>query len=171
MAKILFVIAPQNFRDDEYFVPKEILESNNIEVATASKITGKITGAGGKVAEAAYKTQDIDPENYNGVVFIGGPGMVEMTNDPEFVNLAKKFYEAKKLTTAICAAAAVLANADLLRGKKATSWSGVAEVLKSSGANYTGNPVEIDGNIITGDGPQSAKIFGEAIAKALSDKN
>ena len=170
MAKVLFVIAPHNFRDDEYFIPKETLESNDIEIVTASTIAGEITGADGKTTEASLKTQDIEPQNYNGIVFVGGPGMVELTRDPEFTKLARSFFESGKLTAAICVAPAILANAGILQNKKATSWSGVAETLKSAGANYTGSSIEIDGNIITADGPQSAKIFGEQVAGVLSGK-
>ena len=34
--KALFVIAPERFKDEEYYIPKEILENNDIEVVTAS---------------------------------------------------------------------------------------------------------------------------------------
>ena len=168
MPKMLFVIAPENFRDSEYFIPKKILESNNIATSTASKIAGEITGADGETTEATHKVQDIDPKNYDGIAFIGGPGMAEMTSDPEFISLAKKFYDDKKIISAICAGVAILANAVILQGKKATGWAGISDVLKSGGAVYEGKNIEVDGNIITADGPQSAEIFGVAITKSLS---
>jgi hypothetical protein len=52
MTKVLFVVAPKDFRDEEYFVPKTILEQNDFRVETASLNLGEITGAGGKNAQA-----------------------------------------------------------------------------------------------------------------------
>jgi protease I len=106
-------------------------------------------------------------EDFDAVVFIGGPGMVEILGDESLQILAKKFYEAERLTTAICAASAILARAGVLRGKQATSWSGVEEDLKSGGAIYTGRTVTVDGKIITGNGPEAAREFGEKIVDAL----
>ena len=170
MSKILLVIAPQNFRDSEYFIPKEILESHSISTSTASKIAGEITGVDGKTTEASHKVQDIDPVNYDGIAFIGGPGMAEMISDPEFINLAKKFYDKQKIVSAICAGAAILANAGILKDKKATGWAGISDVLKSGGAIYEGKSIEIDGKIVTADGPQSAQIFGQKLVELINSK-
>ncbi|MFC1768062.1 DJ-1/PfpI family protein, partial [Candidatus Margulisiibacteriota bacterium] len=64
-------------------------------------------------------------------------------------------------------AVSTIANAGALKGKKATSFPGVADTVKAGGAIYTGKGVEADGKIVTADGPGSAKAFGEAINKAL----
>jgi protease I len=71
------------------------------------------------------------------------------------------------ILAAICAAPSILANAGLLKGKTATSFPDEGENLKAKGANFTGQGLEIDGRIITADGPAHAKQFGEAIVKAL----
>jgi protease I len=43
-----------------------------------------------------------------------------------------------------------------------------APILKEQGANYTGGTVEVDGRIITGNGPEAAQAFGEKLAQLLS---
>ena len=93
--------------------------------------------------------------------------MTDFQNDPDFIRFAKKFFEDKKLVSAICVAPAILANAGILKDKKVTGWSGVKEVLEANGAIYTGRPVQVDGNIITADGPSSAQEFGETIAQSV----
>jgi len=65
-------------------------------------------------------------------------------------------------------APAILAKAGILDGKQATSWPGVKADLQSGGAGFTGEDVTIFQNIITADGPDSAKKFGEKIVEALS---
>ena len=52
-------------------------------------------------------------------------------------------------------------------GKKATVWSSEKERLMAKGAIYTGKSLQVEGKIITGEGPQAAKDFGKAIVKAL----
>jgi len=51
----------------------------------------------------------------------------------------------------------------ILKGKKATSFPGEAELIRNKGGIHTGKGLERDGNIITANGSHSAKIFGEAI--------
>lgn len=170
MAKVLFVIPPQNFRDEEYFTPKKSLEEMGHTVETTSKTTGEIRGAGGGVAQANTAISQMNPNNFDAIVFVGGPGMTDFQNDPDFTRFARNSYKANKFVAAICVAPAILANAGILKGKKATAWSGVKETLEANGAVYTGRPVETDGNIVTADGPTSAEQFGEAIKKALTEK-
>ncbi len=121
---------------------------------------------GGKV-NVDLSVGDVKVADYEGVAFIGGPGMVELVENSEFVKLAKEFYDAGKLTTAICIAPVILANAGILKGKKATVWSGAEEEIKKGGGVYTGKSVEVDGKIITANGPPAAEDFGEAIVEAL----
>lgn len=68
---------------------------------------------------------------------------------------------------AICIAPVTLANAGILEGKRTTAFPSVESDLKARGANYTGNPVERDGKIITGSGPEAATEFGKTIVAAL----
>jgi len=66
-------------------------------------------------------------------------------------------------------AARILANTGILKGKKAKCFPSVREDIKAKGAIVTGEMVERDGNIITGNGPGAATKFGETIASALSE--
>ncbi len=166
MAKILSIIAPERFQDQEYADSKAALEAAGHTVTTASTqldATGKL----GATVTTDILLTDINPDDYDAIAFIGGPGVFAYFEDPAAHNLAKTFFTANKPTCAICAAPGILANAGLLEGKTATCWEGEGDHLKEKGANYTGNPVEQDGLIITADGPDSAKAFGEKIAENL----
>jgi len=168
MKKALLIIAAIGFRDEEYFVPKDILEQNNIKVITASTIKGLCTGKLGRTTISDITLNEIKPEEYDGVFFIGGPGSYDYFNNAAAHTILKNAVKQNKIVGGICAGAAILAHAGILKGKKATSFSGVQDDLKANGATYTGTGLEIDGNIITSDGPHSADKFGNAIAKALN---
>ena len=60
----------------------------------------------------------------------------------------------------------VLASKNLLKGKKATCYPAQAFV-NAMGENYTGSAVEVDGNLITANGPKSAMEFALAICEYL----
>ena len=166
MKKVLMVVAPSNFRDPEYYEPKKVLEDSGIKVLTSS--TSKTAkGAEGGVIKIDVLLKDANASDYDAVVFIGGPGSYQFHDDKTAHELARDIVSAGKVLGAICAAAGIIAKAGVLNGKKATCFSGVADILKAGGAIYTGDCVTTDGNIVTADGPKSAKAFGEALAKDL----
>lgn len=167
MQKIALVIAQEGFRDEEYFEPKKVLEENGISVTTISLKKGPARGKLGAAAQADISINDLDPLEYDGIFFIGGPGASVYFNDPRAHEIIRAAYEQGKVIGAICAGPAVLASAGLLKGKKATSFSGVDPYLIKGGAILTKASVEVDGKIITADGPASATKFGHAIVRAL----
>ena len=166
MAKILSIIAPEGYQDIEYDKSRAALEAKGHTIITASTVD-EAHGAYGGTQKADVLLKDVNVDDYDVILFVGGLGCHGYFDDATAHRLAKAFYDSKKLTTAICAAPSILANAGLLDGVTATCFSSQADNLKSKGANYTGNPVEQDGLIITADGPGSATAFGEKIAEAL----
>ena len=166
MKKALMVIAPLNFRYPEYYEPKKVLEDGGIKVVTAStSMTSK--GIEGGVVKVDILLKDAKASDYDAVAFIGGPGSYQLHDDHTAHELAKETVSSGKVIGAICAAVGTVAKAGILKNKKATCFSGIADIVKTGGATYTGEGVTVDGNIITADGPRSAKAFGEALVKAL----
>jgi protease I len=166
MARILSVIAPEGFQDVEYGDSRNVLEEKGHEVSTASTEPMAV-GKFGKEVEVDLLIDQVYVDDFDAVLFVGGPGVYDLFGDEEVLHLAREFAKDDKLVTAICAAPSILANAGLLEGKNVTSFSGESENLEKHGAKYTGNPVEVDELIITADGPNSAEAFGEAISDAL----
>lgn len=167
MRKIVFVVAPEVFRDEEYIEPKTILEQDGIEVVTASTVVGEIYGKIKIKAQSQMLAKDIKVEDFDGIFFVGGGGASVYFEDKIVHKIAKDFYDAGKLVSAICIAPVILAKAGLLKNKKATVFPDGADILIQNGANYTAKEVEVDGKIITGNGPQAAKSFAEKLLKIL----
>lgn len=168
--KIVMVIAFKDFRDEEYFVPKEILEGSGAEIKTASNKEGMARGADGGEVLIDYKLEDIDLNNFDAVVFIGGPGCLENLDNENSYNLVKETVAKNKLLASICVSPVILAKAGVLKGKRATVWSGpmdksAIKILEENGAIYTPESVVVDGKIITANGPDAAKKFAEALIK------
>jgi protease I len=171
--KILMVVAFNDFKDEEYFVPKEVFEKAGFIVETASSQKGVAQGVDGGEAIIDIKSEEIQAAEYEAIVFCGGPGMIEELDNEIFQKLAKDFNRENKLVAAICVAPALLAKSGLLEGKKATVWSSTLDrsfvkMLEESGAVYKDSAVVVDGKIITASGPAAAQDFGKAIVNLLS---
>lgn len=165
--KAVMIIAFEGFRDEEYDVPKKTLEKAGIEVTTASSKMGAAQGKLGMSAKVDITLEQVNVPDYDAVVFVGGPGSYDYFDDPTAQGIAGDAIKEQKILAAICSAPSILANAGLLKGVKATCFPEEADNLKNKGARYSPAGLEVDGKIITADGPAHAKQFGEALVKAL----
>jgi len=163
--KIVMIIASTNFRDEEFEVPKTIFEQNNCTVTVASSSLNECVGTLGDKVKPDLLLQDVKVEQYDAVVFVGGGGAKEYFDNEIALNLAKQAYTKGKVIAAICIAPNILANAGILKGKKATCND--SKNLIEKGAIYSGKPVDNDGKIITGKDPAAAKEFASAVVVAL----
>ena len=168
--KVLMVIASNNFRDEEYSDPRKALEDAGARVTVACSTLDTAKGKLGLEVKPDILIGNVKESDYDGVVFVGGGGSKEYFDSPVAHKLAQNFYSHNKLTSAICIAPAVLANAGLLKQKRATSFPSSAETLKAKGAVFTGGDVESDGKLVTGSGPEAAKKFGEKLVEVLGGK-
>lgn len=168
MKKVLMVIASSQFRDEEYQKPRALLEKAGIQVTVASSSLNEATGMLGLKVKPDILLQGARMEDYDAVVFVGGMGATEYWENPTAHALAKKAYDSGKVTSAICLAPMTLANAGLLKGRKATIWKDAVGDFKTKGVVYTGKLVEKDGTLITGSGPDAAEDFGKALLEALT---
>ena len=172
--KIVMVIAFKNFRDEEYYTPKKIFEKAGIEVKTASSQKGQAFGVDGGVAEIDYLVSEVNPADFDAVVFVGGPGCLQCLDNDNSYRLVEETVSQDRILGSICISPVILAKAGALKGRQATVWSSPlnrnpVKILQEYGAIYKKEPVVIDGKIITGNGPAAAKEFGETIVKALTE--
>lgn len=170
MAKILMVIAPVNFRDEELFIPKEFFESKKIAVDVASSVKTPVRGMLGKTVVPNLLVSEVVLDEYDAVIFVGGIGVEDrkLYENKEYVGLAKLAFSRGKIVGAICIAPKILAAAGILKNKRATVFSSGRSYLIEKGANYVDRDVVQDGLLITAPGPAAAKKFAEAIYELLS---
>ena len=167
--KAVFIIAQNNFRDEELLVPKEILVKNGITVKVAAKIKSKAIGKLGAEIQPDLALIEVKADDFEAIIFVGGSGASQYFDDISALNLARDFFGAKKITAGICIGPSILANAGVLMGKTATAFPSQEDNLKNKGADYTGMAVEIDGRVITGKDPNAAKEFGEKLVNLLTE--
>lgn len=173
MKKILFIIAKEGFREEEFFVPAEILRKADHQILVASDGNPGETaiGADGGEAKIYFNFNEIDPRDFDLIVFVGGPGALKHLDNETSYKIAKKTVAEGGKLAAICIAPTILAKAGVLAGKRATVWTSSLnkksiDVLKENSAIYVDEPVVVD-EIITANSPEAAEEFGNALLKIL----
>ena len=172
--RLLYVIAPKDFRDEEYFIPEQyFLEDQNYLVDTCSTQKGTAIGMFGGDVEITLSLEEATNAStqYDALVIAGGMGSPQyLWENPVLRELIKEFNTAQKVVAAICISGVVLAKAGILTDKKATVWKcdESLAVYKEAHVNFIDEPVVTDELIITGNGPEASEEFAKAIATVLN---
>jgi len=169
--KVLMIIAPKDFRDEEYQEPRAVLERKDVEVVIASTVAETARGMFGLQVTPDTTIDEVNPAEFDAVVVVGGSGsQTYLWNNLKVHQIVQTLHQKGGLVAAICISPVVLAKAGLLKGKKATVYRTATTIdeLKKGGAVISHDPVVVDGKIITGRGPEAAGEFGQKIAESLA---
>lgn len=164
---VLLIIAANNFRDEEFFQPYDLLKKCGAAVTIASSKKDKVRSVFGKSVTPDLLVADCKAADYDAVVFIGGPGAAEYFMNPAAQALARSAAESGKILAAICIAPVTLANAGVLKGKRAVCFPSMADKLAQQGAIIGAGDFVQDGRILTATGPEAAQAFAEALVMML----
>ncbi len=165
--KVLMVIPQSDFQDKEYSTVHDALTQAGCQVVVATRDHAAAIGVSGTSVTPDALMSDVKVSDYKAVVFIGGPGAENLYNLESARNIAIEAVRENRVLSAICLAPVILARAGVLEGKRATVYCSASRELTKNGAEYTGASVEVDGRIITGDGPEASAEFAQAILGAL----
>lgn len=131
----------------------DLLRRAGVEVTIAA-VGGSqtVTSARQVNVVADALAEDLDYTAFDACILPGGiPGVDNLKADATVRKVCQEFAAAGKYVAAICAGPTVLAGFGVLQGKKATVYPGMDAPLTEGGAEYTGLPLTIDGNIVTGE--------------------
>jgi len=170
MVSVLFILAPNGFRDEEFFEPKEVLESSG-HTCVVGSTEDACQGSVGAMVMSDVLCENVEMEEYALLVLVGGPGAPELAHEPSVMNLIKAAKLSNKLIAAICIAPTLLAKAGVIEGKKVTVYYSrdAVNIIQNVGkATFVNEPVVVDGKIITANGPESARLFGQTLAEVLA---
>ena len=110
-----------------------------------------------------------DPDDYAALVLPGGVINGDFVRaDADAVAFVKSFFDAGKPVAAICHAPWVLVEADVVRGRRMTSWPSLQTDLRNAGATWVDEEVVVDGNLVTSRNPDDLDAFGAAIVEQFA---
>jgi protease I len=112
---------------------------------------------------------DADPSSYDGLVLPGGVANPDaLRTNEDAVAFVREFVESGRPVAAICHAPWTLAEADVLRGRRMTSWPSLRTDLRNAGADWVDEEVVVDRNLVTSRKPDDLPAFDEALVELFA---
>ena len=170
-ARVL-MLATHGFEQSELFEPRQALLDAGAQVTLASLTPDPIRGEkGGEKGESITPDTVIDQVEtggYDALVLPGGvanPDKLRMNK--RAVEIVREFFDADKVVAAICHAPWLLIEADVVEGRRATSWPSLRTDLANAGASVLDEAVVVDRKLITSRKPADIPAFNRAIIDCL----
>ncbi len=168
MSKIA-VILTNMFEDVEYTKPVGAFKKSghqivNVGLKAGEEVKGKKGEAKVKIDKAV---KDVSVSDFDALFIPGGYSPDQLRMDENAVKFAGDFVKSGKPVFALCHAAQLLINAQVLKGRKVTGWKSIAQDIRNAGAEYPDQAVVKDGNLISSRGPDDIPQFVDASLNEL----
>ena len=166
------ILATDRFEESELFGPKEILEGKGARVTLASigrdPIQATVHDELGKTITPDLTLGEVEADDYDALILPGGVGNPDrLRTERQAIDLIRQFDAAGKPMGAICHGPWLLVEADILRGRTATSWPSIRTDLRNAGANVVDEAAAVDGNLVTSRNPDDVPAFTAALAELV----
>lgn len=165
--KVLFILPHDDFDDDEYFKLKDLLENVGIDTEICSTHMSEAQGRFKKLVTPEFLVEDVEADDFDGFVFIGGNGAKEFYDNIDVQNLVRDILLDHKIVALFGWAVPILYYANVVNGRRVTTHEDLRQEVEAGGGYYTGKSMEQDGDIITGFDNRSVKDVGDAVVRAL----
>jgi len=172
-ARIL-IVATDGFEEWELFGPRQILQQRGAEVVLASPkrdpIQATVHDDPGKTIRPDLAVDEALADDFDALILPGGLRNPDhLRTNVRVIQLIRDFAAQNKPIGAICHGPWLLVEADLLRGRTATSWPSIRTDLRNAGANVVNETAVTDGNIVTSRNPEDVDAFTAAIIDLVED--
>jgi intracellular protease, PfpI family len=169
-ARIL-IIADEGFEESELLVPRDKLRAAGARVDVASPdgepIRSWAENDWGEAVKADLAIADVRRPDYHALVIPGGRiNPDKLRTEPAVVELVREFFDAGAPVAAICHGPWLLVEADVLRGRKATSWPSLATDIRNAGGEWVDAEVIADQGVVTSRKPDDLDAF---VAKIIEE--
>jgi len=171
--KIAFLVAAEGIERVELSEPWKAVQEAGHQPVLLSPETGEVqtfnhlTPAEKQPVDQAVG--DVSVDDFDALVLPGGVANPDaLRTDDKAVAFAKQFVDSGKPVAAICHAPWTLIEADVVRGRRLTSWPSLQTDLRNAGAEWVDEEVVTDGNLITSRKPDDLPAFNKTLLEAIS---
>ena len=166
---MIYIFLAEGFEECEALAPIDILRRAGLDVKTVGIGSKIVTGSHNIPIVCDLEETELSTENVEAVILPGGmPGTLNLENSPTVQKFLEFAAKNQLIIAAICAAPSILGHKGLLKGKKATCFTGFEKDLTD--AIVVDLPAVKDGYIVTAYGAGAAFQFGFLILEALKGK-
>jgi protease I len=171
----VLIIATDGFEEWELFGPRQILQERGAEVVLASlklePIQATVHDQPGKTIRPDLTIDDVNVDDFDALILPGGvrnPDQLRLHGN--VIAVIRLFAEQDKPIGAICHGPWLLVEADLLRGRTATSWPSIRTDLRNAGARVVDEGAVTDGKIVTSRKPDDVEAFTNALIDLIENE-
>ena len=171
----ILIVATDGFEESELFGPLEILQKRGADVQLASltldPIQATVHDDPGKTIRPDLTVDDASADDFDALILPGGvrnPDQLRLHGN--VIELIRAFDRQRKPIGAICHGPWLLVEAELLRGRTATSWPSIRTDLRNAGAEVVDEAAVTDGNIVTSRKPDDVEAFTGAVIALIEDR-
>jgi protease I len=172
--KRVAILATDGFEESELRSPREALLQAGAFVDLVALKLGAIKGwKDGNWSEAEQvdlAVADANADDYDALVIPGGvmnPDKLRMNKDA--IAFVRAFFEQHKPVAAICHGPWVLAEADVLKGRKVTSYKSIKTDLINAGAHWEDLEVVVDHGLVTSRTPKDLPAFNAKLVEEVRE--
>lgn len=168
--KRIVILVESDFQDIEVHYPRLRLIEEGADVYVVG--TGSAPSYKGKYGTSVSVNIDVksvDVEWVDCVIIPGGWAPDRLRQSKGMVNLVAKVNDRGRIIGCICHGGWLLASANVIKGKKLTSYFAIRDDLVNAGAEWVDEEVTVDGNLITSRNPDDLPAFMREIIRALKD--
>ncbi|MFV0433603.1 MAG: type 1 glutamine amidotransferase domain-containing protein [Leucobacter sp.] len=168
--KRVAILATNGFEDSELTEPLAAVQEHGAEVDIVSTNTGTIRGKNGYEAIVSLASADARADDYDALVLPGGVENGDRIRmDLDAVDLTRGFFEQHKPVAAICHGGWILTDADVLRGRRVTSYPSLQTDLRNAGATWTDEEVVVDQGLVTSRTPDDLPAFNAKLVEEIAE--
>jgi deglycase len=172
--KKVAILVADGFEQVEMTKPREALDEAGAETKIVSLKPGQIQGMhhankGDKFA-VDLTLDEARPENFDALMIPGGLINPDaLRSDKRALNFARHFFDTRKPVAAICHGPQVLISADLVRGRKMTSWPAIQADMRNAGADWVDQEVAVDNGLVTSRKPDDIPAFNKKMIEEFCE--
>ncbi len=172
--KKVAILATDGFEQIELTSPKQALESAGAETHVIAPTGDTIQGwnhhdKGDKIS-VDYTLDQVSSDDYDALMLPGGPlNPDQLRTDKNAVQFVQAFFAASKPVAAICHAAWTLIEADVVKGRKVTSWPSLQTDLENAGATWVDQEVVVDQGLVTSRNPNDLPAFNSKMVEEFCE--
>jgi protease I len=172
--KRVAILATDGVEQVELLEPRKALNQAGAKTDVISPKAGNIKGWNhtdwGQQIPVDVELNSADPEQYDALLLPGGvmnPDYLRQNKDA--VKFVKAFFEAHKPVAAICHGPWMLVEADVVRGRKLTSWPSLQTDIRNAGGQWTDEQVVTDQGLVTSRKPDDIPAFNKKLIEEFAE--
>lgn len=172
--KKIAILVEKGFEQIEMTDPRRVLEEAGAKTFLISPQEDEVAAWNSKEWGNSFKVEipmaDAQAKNFDALLLPGGvmsPDKLRMNE--RAVRFVKEFFNEGKPVAAICHGPWTLINADVVAGKKMTSYPSLQKDLENAGAHWVDKTVVVDNGLVTSRNPNDLPAFNEKMLEEFAE--